>query len=218
MDFSPPRAWGGLRRSRRSRSRKRLTPTCVGRTHGRTGPLVRLPAHPHVRGEDIRPALMTTRARGSPPRAWGGLNAAVNILRAGRLTPTCVGRTSTGSLVTRGLTAHPHVRGEDVYGDARGVYEAGSPPRAWGGRVPHNPAGVTDRLTPTCVGRTESPQKACYQGRLTPTCVGRTLVHDQRRHCYPAHPHVRGEDSASSVSSSASGGSPPRAWGGLVRP
>ena len=32
--------------------RRRLTPTCVGRTSGATSALTSSPAHPHVRGED----------------------------------------------------------------------------------------------------------------------------------------------------------------------
>ena len=51
-------------------------------------------------------------------------------------------------------------------------------------------------------------------GRITPTCVGRT-----RRARAPGrrgadHPHVRGEDTATSEDQTDNIGSPPRAWGG----
>ena len=49
---SPPRAWGGRTRGTPESLRKRLTPTCVGRTAGGTALRRSPPAHPHVRGED----------------------------------------------------------------------------------------------------------------------------------------------------------------------
>ena len=56
----------------------------------------------------------------------------LNVLK--RLTPTCVGRTSTLKSASRARSAHPHVRGEDD--DAEAILDG------------------ADRLTPTCVGRT----------------------------------------------------------------
>ena len=69
---SPPRAWGGPGCPRSACRRRRLTPTCVGRTP-RPRPTCRLgPAHPHVRGEDDGGGPPPPTGEGSPPRAWGG--------------------------------------------------------------------------------------------------------------------------------------------------
>ena len=114
--------------------------------------------------------------RGSPPRAWGGLVENGLLLGESRLTPTCVGRTSAPGRVASAPTAHPHVRGEDHTYAADTHAPTGSPPRAWGGRMRFDSRPWDDRLTPTCVGRTSGEM--------------------QCRSCCPAHPHVRGEDSA----------------------
>ena len=135
-----------------------------------------LEAHPHVRGEDGGVIVWTVEPFGSPPRAWGGQSRILAGLLAGRLTPTCVGRTPQ-KLVCEPLgPAHPHVRGEDVNIDAKAIRLYGSPPRAWGGLIGRGAGAQCDRLTPTCVGRT----------------TGRAA----RRSCGPAHPHVRGEDTS----------------------
>jgi len=91
-------------------------------------------------------------------------------------------------------TAHPHVRGEDCASGARPGPSCGSPPRAWGGRIHVLDAQIAQRLTPTCVGRTDG------RGQVEVPAA--------------AHPHVRGEDAALGCASLLARGSPPRAWGG----
>ncbi len=49
---SPPRAWGGPRERRHPPRRRRITPTCVGRTCAGPRSDSRPADHPHVRGED----------------------------------------------------------------------------------------------------------------------------------------------------------------------
>ena len=89
---SPPRAWGECMRASPSHPTMRFTPTCGGRMmHGQpanypasrftptcvgrmiyratTAPLATV--HPHVRGENGWKSSTTSRASGSPPRAWG---------------------------------------------------------------------------------------------------------------------------------------------------
>ena len=70
----------------------------------------------------------------------------------------------------------------------------GSPPRAWGGPRPVPGGRSRGRLTPTCVGRTVTPNPPAPDGQ--------------------AHPHVRGEDVSGSGGNLRPSGSPPRAWGG----
>ena len=150
-----------------------------------------------MRGEDAFLYDTLTARTGSPPRAWGGPQAATADPAGHRLTPTCVGRTRCTRGRGRAPTAHPHVRGEDTFdGDAMPRID-GSPPRAWGGPRPARRAGP--------------------RARLTPTCVGRTAVRPHPRHHPAAHPHVRGEDIVPAWARSREDGSPPRAWGGRSR-
>ena len=194
---SPPRAWGGPRGGRGRELGSRLTPTCVGRTSCPPGPAHGRTAHPHVRGEDAAADFSRPTRAGSPPRAWGGPVQPAVLSGLSRLTPTCVGRTSSGPRSRRCGAAHPHVRGEDDMWDHIAAGECGSPPRAWGGRWPRPGYRMRARLTPTCVGRTRCRQSTCRElaahphvrgedhgtaarlrpgSRLTPTCVGRTGV------------------------------------------
>ena len=170
----------------------------MGRTHAARRARARRPAHPHVRGEDVHLSPPKRPVPGSPPRAWGGRPPRLRAEAEARLTPTCVGRTARIRHVPGQEQAHPHVRGEDEYPLSEETGDDGSPPRAWGGHQGAHQAFAEPRLTPTCVGRTRRPRR--QRTRLT------------------AHPHVRGEDTSASTSTGSTGGSPPRAWGGLVPP
>ena len=192
---SPPRAWGGPAERERRDAEVRITPTCVGRTRPR--PRIRRTTsdHPHVRGEDVDPAGDGVDRIGSPPRAWGGRTPLAPRFRPGRITPTCVGRTTGAPQEPAHASDHPHVRGEDLPDRTRPPVDPGSPPRAWGGR--HDPAA----------GR--------VQDGITPTCVGRTASWARRARASADHPHVRGEDLSGAADLNPDNGSPPRAWGGL---
>ena len=173
-----------------------LTPTCVGRTSACRTPERVVPAHPHVRGEDSAEKAIGAPPGGSPIRAWGGPCSPTRRRRRARLTPTCVGRTTSAGRPTRWRSAHPHVRGEDAGEQIEHVAIVGSPPRAWGGQNALDQGGHEARLTPTCVGRTPPGWASC-----------------RRR---AAHPHVRGEDHSATPPRNGVSGSPPRAWGGRV--
>ena len=47
-------------------------------------------------------------------------------------TPTCVGKTKTGSPKQALLVKHPHVRGEDALERCASILDMETPPRAWG--------------------------------------------------------------------------------------
>ena len=49
---SPPHAWGRLRSQSQHSTRKRFTPTCVGKTPLHSQNWVVMTVHPHMRGED----------------------------------------------------------------------------------------------------------------------------------------------------------------------
>ena len=191
---SPPRAWGGRAKQAEGDLGPRLTPTCVGRTMFRPARPRRTTAHPHVRGEDWAAATIYQPGGGSPPRAWGGLaNMGANTYQE-RLTPTCVGRTSTPALRPPRRPAHPHVRGEDSYGTWNSRVDSGSPPRAWGGRMGGIRARHGNGSPPRAWGGLSRLVRAREPRRLTPTCVGRTQVLTDPSTSPEAHPHVRGED------------------------
>ncbi len=211
---SPPRAWGGPVELLGPGGDVRLTPTGVGRTAVSPCPDHSRAAHPHGRGEDAVKSVSSMWNSGSPPRAWGGRGLLLPLIAELRLTPTGVGRTVSAAVRRRRATAHPHGRGEDLRelgrrsgytgsphgrgedSSASRVHEPlrGSPPRAWGGRIPSPGADRGHGLTPTGVGRTggaAQPPARC-----------------------PAHPHGRGEDGGAPRRWPQSDGSPPRAWGG----
>ena len=88
---------------------------------------------------------------------------------------------------------HPHARGDDGFRLTRDERETGSPPRAWGRSISQN----LFRVSP----------------RFTPTRVGTIAVKLSRRALASVHPHARGDDNASPITSTSFTGSPPRAWG-----
>ena len=115
-----------------------------------------------------------------------------------RFTPTCVGNTGAGAECEHGAPVHPHVRGEHLPLGVPPVTVAGSPPRAWGTRLPTDLDLRERRFTPTCVGNT--PGRAASAATAT------------------VHPHVRGEHPADESLNRSPSGSPPRAWGTLSHP
>ncbi len=130
---APPRAWGGQLGIPVPHLRTRSTPTCVGRTGDVPRWRPAAAEHPHVRGEDRWTPVGAASGSGAPPRAWGGRRPGRRRRRAGRSTPTCVGRTSTWAIATGASAEHPHVRGEDSAAPCRVEPMSGAPPRAWGG-------------------------------------------------------------------------------------
>ena len=91
---SPPLAWGIQRPVWRSQRPGRITPTCVGNTHGLAIGDVESMDHPHLRGEYRSIVLFPDGYMGSPPLAWGILRKAPYKKLNLRITPTCVGNTS----------------------------------------------------------------------------------------------------------------------------
>ena len=190
---SPPRAWGIRGSCAVFPFQFRFTPTCVGNTRSTCSSRHSVAVHPHVRGEytGLR-AQIATRV-GSPPRAWGILIRVLHGSYSSRFTPTCVGNTGEGFLISAPSPVHPHVRGEYEITQPTSTSPYGSPPRAWG--IHENPGarrGIP-RFTPTCVGNTDGPAKPSRPGTV--------------------HPHVRGEYYTVSINKRKYCGSPPRAWG-----
>ncbi len=173
---APPRAWGGPQHPGPTTRAPWSTPTCVGRTSSDTRAHSNQSEHPHVRGEDGCAERLGVMQRGAPPRAWGGPVKPGRGDTRRRSTPTCVGRTRQRRHPHDRQAEHPHVRGEDrPSGTARHTL-CGAPPRAWGGQPAAFPDGVTQRSTPTCVGRTPTRPDPGHPSTEHPTCVGRTAA------------------------------------------
>ncbi len=127
---------------------------------------------------------------------WGIPLRQLSRKRPSRITPTCVGNTK--NLLGYKATAedHPHMCGEYTVVCGISWYCPGSPPHVWGILTFQFTYIAFDRITPTCVGNTNSDNtgtnsvtgspphvwgiRLC-RGRtydhpgITPTCVGNTL-------------------------------------------
>ena len=111
---TPPRAWGRLLKTFAFMAGFGNTPTCVGKTYPQKCINAEQRKHPHVRGEDLSPAMPGATERETPPRAWGRLHAKAPTACLTGNTPTCVGKTASCATVRRQSRKHPHVRGEDT--------------------------------------------------------------------------------------------------------
>ena len=155
----------------------------------------------------------TARQHGSPPRAWGILQAHAHAGVICRFTPTCVGNTPSSAGKPKYPSVHPHVRGEYGSTGKAAKLEGGSPPRAWGilrrGRWTTEQGGSPPRAWGIHLQR----KAQAAHPRFTPTCVGNTPARAGRRRRWPVHPHVRGEYARTRSEIALPLGSPPRAWG-----
>ena len=195
---SPPRAWGQSVLRRETRLGARFTPTGVG-------------TMPDAGSAQHHP-------RGSPPRAWGQSLDNVAQIRVRRFTPTGVGTivaspvlafvrrftpTGVGTILAASackttFPVHPHGRGDN------GCLSLNLRLRRW-----FTPTGVGTIRACVCFPR--SPL------RFTPTGVGTigSIITQAPRAA--VHPHGRGDNMRRSGMGSGMCGSPPRAWGQLLR-
>jgi len=149
---SPPRAWGRRAAGRLRHRVPRFTPTRVGTAARSAGRQAAPTVHPHVRGDGGGVGVRHGLLAGSPPRAWGRRRANGSSPVRRRFTPTCVGTAGTWASTAASPPVHPHVRGD---GSSRPWLTQdcdGSPPRAWGRRLPTPVFRAYHRFTPTCVG------------------------------------------------------------------
>jgi len=211
---SPPRAWGQGSHTRRCRPATRFTPTRVG-TRRTSAARCRADAvHPHARGDKKNKSSLEVVTLGSPPRAWGQVcsnRPTTEFIRftptrvgtrerplspiagADRFTPTRVGTSARLGRASTPIAVHPHARGDKLSLAVEAVLYDGSPPRAWGQGLQHQPHTQRLRFTPTRVGTSQRP------GGSTPLIT--------------VHPHARGDKSPGMNCLSTIDGSPPRAWG-----
>ena len=214
---SPPRAWGRHVVDVRNERDRRFTPTCVGTTRPQSRRRGARPVHPHVRGDDLLIGFLAADVRGSPPRAWGRHFESESGCRETRFTPTCVGTTTRKLTAWPWRSVHPHVRGDDARAVRIHGARGGSPPRAWGRLEPLSVGFVVGRFTPTCVGTTPIPHLTGPSRPVHPHVRGDDCASALRVPSSPVHPHVRGDDDHAQKEADFMNGSPPRAWGRLLR-
>ena len=190
---SPPRARGRRIADPPAELDRGLTPACAGTSGAHRRDTGARWAHPRVRGDVVGDGEQKRLGEGSPPRARGRRRAGSWIQRARGLTPACAGTSDGSRDVSRGVRAHPRVRGDVRPWRARWRAPAGSPPRARGRPYPRRGNPGDHGLTPACAG-TSSP---------TPTLGGPTR----------AHPRVRGDVPPAHRDQAPESGSPPRARG-----
>ena len=193
---SPPRVWGKPAPTAIAPSRRRFTPTRVGKTSNPAVLILGETVHPHACGENAAGSTPSIESAGSPPRVWGKRGNSPSVHRGGRFTPTRVGKTCMAAPKSRPVAVHPHACGENVPLWFRALAKIGSPPRVWGKHV-----------------LSLSQMRQC---RFTPTRVGKTPAIIRWVRMWSVHPHACGENSSAMVVVSASTGSPPRVWGKRV--
>ena len=170
---TPPHAWGRRKKADFLPTGQRNTPTCVGKT-------ARL----------LIPSLLSLE---TPPHAWGRHNPCTLVINLYRNTPTCVGKTCNRFQHRKTTWKHPHMRGEDAHGSQPMNSKLETPPHAWGRLPIEREKIITERNTPTCVGKTR---------------FGNFTLRGSRK-----HPHMRGEDLFYNVMDKPREETPPHAWG-----
>jgi len=172
-DGSSPRAWGTPKQLTFSPLQLRFIPTCMGNSRSAavsSGPAT---VHPHVHGELESRFTCDVPVCGSSPRAWGTRQFDPRLFEGGRFIPTCMGNSRLSRPTPIHMSVHPHVHGELVIAEDRGVHALGSSPRAWGTRY--------------------SPDRIFHYWRFIPTCMGNSLYSVGRYPQDTVHPHVHGE-------------------------
>ena len=156
-------------------------------------PCRRTTVHPHGRGDNAACEGFAAAPGGSPPRAWGQYEFAVELQPAPRFTPTGVGTITSSNTTAVAATVHPHGRGDNPPPSSEPSRQCGSPPRAW--------------------GQSSRRPRLRDARRFTPTGVGTMLTRPGGSVGWTVHPHGRGDNDVFSADNALCSGSPPRAWG-----
>ncbi len=188
-----PLAWGKEGHSEVDDLHVRNIPTRVGKRAGMAIKRLRIPEHPHSRGEKDLFGWGQAGHDGTSPLAWGKVWRCVGNTVERRNIPTRVGKSRRCRLMHIMSTEHPHSRGEKHAKNRKRLPSNGTSPLAWG-------KGSSTR----CGGR---------WSRNIPTRVGKStfLNHDIAE--TSEHPHSRGEKTTHIAKNSSSVGTSPLAWG-----
>jgi len=230
-----PRAWGKHDEGRGGRRQVRTIPTRVGKTSDRHAARLRLPDHPHARGENSSVCGLKSSETGPSPRAWGKPIAAKRRCLSGRTIPTRVGKTRPRRRLAACRSDHPHARGENGLPGLPLTLADGPSPRPWGKRVHRIDVVDGERTIPTPVGKPGRRRRGGFvrgpsprawgkrnilalghaANRTIPTRVGKTRCPEAWACGSTDHPHPRGENVFATVLHKSFTGPSPPAWGKL---
>ena len=129
---SPPQVWGNPRHKAGLGWGMRFTPTGVGKPFGGAGRPGHRQVHPHRCGETLQMTAVTGMCQGSPPQVWGNPGYVRGGPRAGRFTPTGVGKPFQSAARSSLCPVHPHRCGETPIACPFAMILSGSPPQVWG--------------------------------------------------------------------------------------
>ena len=142
----------------------RFIPTRVGNTKLPFSGLRAFPVHPHARGEHGGSHGGAACCRGSSPRAWGTLFAAI---ASESMRPV-----------------HPHARGEHTAPGSGATAPSGSSPRAWGTPDPFISRGLPFRFIPTRVGNTADQSTSKLPFSVHPHARGEHTTRQITHYCF----------------------------------
>ena len=131
-----------------------ITPTCVGNTRYVKEQSKKAGDHPHLCGDHVVIFYANRTPKGSPPPVWGTPSLVAVLKLLSRITPTCVGNTSTRGQLRSQNGDHPHLCGEHLLCCPRRSNSLGSPPPVWGTLPARQNPDMRVGITPTCVGNT----------------------------------------------------------------
>ena len=233
---SSPHAWGTHSSFLCGCSPSRFIPTCVGNSLAHGTVLLRLPVHPHMRGELSYYRTARLSLSGSSPHAWGTHHQQADVVRVARFIPTCVGNSPRDAICRKYGTVHPHMRGELSGNFSCLIAFTGSSPHAWG-TPEDSPCNCSPCwFIPTCVGNSNSGRSFLEMDTVHPHMRGELELHHSAIHfisgssphawgtpCLcassrrstPVHPHMRGELHRRVKIITGYYGSSPHAWGTL---
>jgi len=129
-------------------------PACAGPTHGHHAVGDRPAEHPRVRGADACCPAAVLRNVGASPRARGRQRQRASEQSGTRSIPACAGPTHARPADTAASAEHPRVRGADLVGAQRTMYEMGASPRARGRRDEEGRGHRVRGSIPACAGPT----------------------------------------------------------------
>src|SRR5690606_10558219 len=104
--------------------------------------------------EDLTTSLNSPYNLETPPRTWGRPPLSPSLCTDLRNTPTDVGKTSRGAIISHVPRKQPHGRGEDNCSCCLSLCLSETPPRTWGRHSEPHCDQSKIRNTPTDVGKT----------------------------------------------------------------
>ena len=194
---SSPRVRGTGPRGLNATSYGRFIPACAGNRCETGGPVIGIPVHPRVCGEQLSRVRGWCRIAGSSPRVRGTDLVVGQLAIFPRFIPACAGNRQLTCRIHHPPPVHPRVCGEQGNVIDGNIDIDGSSPRVRGTAVPVSPVTPPARFIPACAGNS----------------VGRLILLRKD----PVHPRVCGEQDVRCRARSRQNGSSPRVRGTVGR-